>query len=285
MVSNDWKNILPFLTFPADSKTKFSTSINTRTPGDSKLAAEISLKNIKCWNLFLENFNSTLYVRDKHLVFEVKDTDFYGGKADVLYSHDFEENVRSLGINTEKVSLPGILTRLSQKSLDKIAGAITTELNLKLVDPGKDSKVDFELSGKGKLQISDGNFWKVPLLSEFMGNIDAMLPVKASGRIQEIHGDLIFKNHKILVPKFISDGSILALSGNGEYDWQDNSFNFLFNTHYLKSILTLPKPLNFDLLSPIFSPVSTVMKGRLTGDLDEYKWQLESFRKIKDFIS
>ena len=62
------------------------------------------------------------------------------------------------------------------------------------------------------------------------------------------------------------------------------NFNFEFNTHYLKSVLSLPKPLDFDLLKPVFGPVSTVMKGRLTGNLDEYNWELENVRKIKDLI-
>jgi hypothetical protein len=82
----------------------------------------------------------------------------------------------------------------------------------------------------------------------------------------------------------VSDGSILAMSGKGDYNWMNNSFDFIFNTHYLKDVLSLPKPFDFDILGGIFAPVSTVMKGRLTGNLDDYSWQLENVRKIKDLI-
>ena len=283
MISKDWDDVLPFLTFPPNSQTEFSSSILPDDPENSTFSAKIGLTQLKCWNLFLENLNSTLYLKDKHLVFDVKKTDFYGGKADVFYSHDFNENIRSLDIKTKKVSLPGILTRVSEKSLGKIAGDMDTHLKLKLIDPSEAGE-DYELAGSGTVDIKDGNFFKVPLFSEFMGNLDTLLPLDATGRIQEVHGDLVFDKYKVKVSKFISDGSLLALSGKGEYDWQSENFDFIFNTHYLKSLLTLPKPFNFDVLSVIFSPVSTVMTGRLSGNFEKYKWELENLRKVKDFI-
>ncbi|NQZ57974.1 MAG: hypothetical protein HRT88_10985 [Lentisphaeraceae bacterium] len=118
-----------------------------------------------------------------------------------------------------------------------------------------------------------------------MNNIDSLLPLNSSGKIQSLNADLIFKDHTIQTSKFLTDGSLIALSGDGTYDWLHNTIDYNVNTHYLKKILAFPKPFDFDLLSPIFTPLSLVMKGHLSGTPDKWSWKLQNIKKATDFIS
>ena len=270
MISPEWETELPFLKFPASSKTSVKAIIKPQKPQDSELTADIELPSLQCWNLNFENVKTKLMLKNRHLVFEAK---------------DFDENIRSLQFTAKKVHLGALLARVSDTPINKTSGVLDATLDIKLVDPGKESSADIAIEGNGELTISEGNFWQVPIFAEFMNNIDSLLPLNSSGKIQSLNADLIFKDHTIKTSKFLTDGSLIALSGDGTYDWLHNTIDYNVNTHYLKKILAFQTPFAFDLLSPIFTPLSLVMKGHLSGTPDKWSWKLQNIKKATDFIS
>ncbi|NQZ57975.1 MAG: hypothetical protein HRT88_10990, partial [Lentisphaeraceae bacterium] len=165
MISPEWETELPFLKFPASSKTSVKAIIKPQIPQDSELTADIELPSLQCWNLNLENVKTKLMLKNRHLVFEAKDSSFFHGSADVYYSQDFDENIRSLQFSAKKVHLGALLARVSDTPINKTSGVLDATLDIKLVDPGKESSADIALEGNGELTISGGNFWQVPIFA------------------------------------------------------------------------------------------------------------------------
>ena len=134
-----------------------------------------------------------------------------------------------------------------------------------------------QLAGTGQATITEGDLWRVPILSQLGGLIDVPLLHRLSrggtaglGKITALRADLIFDGERVSVPSLFTDGTVVSLSGSGEYSWRTGRLEFDVVGETFR---------RFAVVSLVTRPLSWVFSAQLTGTRDDYKWQLNNALK------
>jgi hypothetical protein len=118
--------------------------------------------------------------------------------------------------------------------------------------------------------LRKADLWSVPLLSGLVKLLDnatfGWLTGGAGklGVISEVDADVEFHGDRLTVPNLYTNGTILALSGNGEYSWETDKLNFLVNGVPLKDV---------DVLSMVLRPLTWAFQAELIGTSKSYEWR------------
>ena len=112
---------------------------------------------------------------------------------------------------------------------------------------------------------------KTAIIGKVLGDRDL-------GTISDFSSDLEFQGDKIFFPNFKSNGSLVAISAKGDYHWDSEALDFQVVAEPLKPFFgQITK-----LLPKVVDPFSILLERRLTGTLEEPKWEAsirEIFRK------
>lgn len=139
----------------------------------------------------------------------------------------------------------------------------------------------YHVEGGGRLSLREADIWRVPLMKQ-LGYMLELTTFKwlvgkksedgGFGKITEIDADLLFQGTRLSVPNFSSNGTIIALSGNGEYSWETDKLYFLVSGEALKEI---------SVLSFLLKPLSWAFQAELTGTRKSNKWKMRTaLRKV-----
>jgi hypothetical protein len=126
------------------------------------------------------------------------------------------------------------------------------------------------LEGDAHIALRKADLWSVPLLSGLVKLLDnatfGWLTGGAGklGVISEVDADVEFHGDRLTVPNLYTNGTILALSGNGEYSWETDKLNFLVNGVPLKDV---------DVLSMVLRPLTWAFQAELIGTSKSYEWR------------
>ncbi len=146
------------------------------------------------------------------------------------------------------------------------------------------------LTGTGKVIVENGDFWKVPLVSDVMGMISnlgylkkirslaalgKMVPDGDLVNITELRGDLRFNDQTIHMPNLQSNGNLIAISAVGDYHWSDRMLNVRVTAEPLKSVIS-------KFLPSVMDPFSLLFVRELTGTPDAPQWR--ELPKIRDLF-
>ena len=124
----------------------------------------------------------------------------------------------------------------------------------------RSSEDAWQLEGTGDVHVREGNLWEMPVfnaLAELMG-------FGALGRISSLDAKLEFNGNRLNVPSLDTNGTILALTGSGFYEWPANQVNFKVYGEALKGTSVVPK---------VLRPVSWMLEAELTGTLQDFQWR------------
>ena len=83
------------------------------------------------------------------------------------------------------------------------------------------------------------------------------------GEITRLDARLTFNGQKVRVADFETNGTLLALQGNGDYNFATKELLFNIQGQALK---------DDGLVSWVFSPLSWLFEVQLYGTADNYKW-------------
>jgi hypothetical protein len=131
-----------------------------------------------------------------------------------------------------------------------------------------------QLTGTGQVNIREGDLWRVPILSQLgllldVPLLDKIFRGKASGlgRISALRADLMFDGERISVPNLVTDGTVISLSGSGEYSWDTERIEFEVVGETFRKL---------PVVSFFSKTFSWVFNARLTGTRSDYKWRLNN---------
>jgi hypothetical protein len=155
---------------------------------------------------------------------------------------------------------PDAPTRLPEGNLDAQA-----HFKLFLDWVGKPTLIE----GGGNLNITEGDLWKVPILNGLgkilsLGNFLGFSVLSNLGTISELHSDFSFVGDRILFQNMQTDGTIISLRGNGEYNWSHDQLYFLV----IGEALAKSNFLNF-----ILKPFTWYFEAELKGSLEDNHWK------------
>ena len=166
------------------------------------------------------------------------------------------------------------LTADDSKSRPKLPGKVDLELNLNFRH--KWAGHPYYVTGNGRLSMREADLWQVPVVSglgkflslttfNLFGSVDL-------GKISEVDADLSFAGTRLVIEDMSTNGTIIALSGYGEYSWELDQIHFVASGEALR---------NMGLLSWLFKPLSWAFDAELTGTLRKNEWRTRTaLRKI-----
>lgn len=197
----------------------------------------------------------------------------------------------SSNLNTKPFKLDLQFKNLNLTSLSQQFAPDSTQVSGKLsglssleVTPSNEHRSYNLLNGTGSLNITNGAFFSVPILSPLIEKINNFVPFGNTSEITEIHSTLKFQGDKIFVPRLVSNGKIIAFSSNGYYDWKDEYLKFNIKTHYLHKLFSLPKPFDFDPISAILSNSTGFMNSEIKGKIEDPTWKFKITGNFKGFM-
>ena len=220
-------------------------------------------------------------MRDKKIIVASRKAKLYSGDLAFTYQENLNSNHQALKINAQSVDLAGVISELQKDALNTAAGRVNFGADLAF--KSRNGQIQ-SLLGEGFLNIHDGLFLEIPFLSTFFNRLETILPFVSAAQVKEVSAQLKFFDQQVNVDNFFSDRKLIALSGKGWYDWGQTMYMFNINTHYLKDILRLPKPINVDILKTLFSPLSVLVKAEVKGNKDGYEWEINSMDNFKNSI-
>jgi len=123
--------------------------------------------------------------------------------------------------------------------------------------------MDLQLSGNGRIRISESNLWSIPMFAK----LGKLVRMSSLGQISTLKADLDFNGERVVVPALSTDGTIISLSGNGAYSWQSGNLNFRVHGETLKKV---------NALSLVLRPLSWVFDAQLSGTMEDHRWRMIS---------
>ena len=119
------------------------------------------------------------------------------------------------------------------------------------------------LEGDGKLALRKADLWQVPMLKP----LGWLLGGTGTGKISRVDAELRFLGNHLYIPSILTDGTIIALTGRGDYSWEDDHVNFAISGEALK---------NITLLNYLFAPLTWAFNAELVGPRKTAEWELRS---------
>jgi len=127
------------------------------------------------------------------------------------------------------------------------------------------------------VDIGEGDLWRVPVLTQLGDLLDLPLLHRLSrggtiglGKISSLRADLVFDGERVAVPNLFTDGTVVSLSGSGEYSWRTDRIEFDVIGETFRRV---------GFVSWVTTPLSWVFSARLSGTGKDYKWRMNNALK------
>lgn len=180
----------------------------------------------------------------------------FGGKLTANGNFDYGADAGQLALSAEDVELAPVMGTSKGKP---ITGKLSGNCHVGLSRPTAGGRM--QIDGTGQLAVAEGDLLNLPPFNR----LGEAVGVGALGRITKLNASLTFAGGRAIVPDFYTDGTILALRGAGEYDWQKETLNFKTRGEALKTTRVVPM-----LLMPLF----WMFEAELTGTVAEPHWRM-----------
>ena len=281
LINPAWKQINEIFRIEGENYIRAAGSFPISDPLSVRSEAYLEVEKAQYNGIDINDAILTLNLRKKQLIIASQKAKLYSGDFHLYYQEDLETRNQAIKISGDQIDLAGVISDTQKQALTSASGKIDFGIDISLKSENGHVK---SILGNGKIHISEGLFWEIPFLSQFFNTIENVLPFSSATKIKAVSAQLSFYDKSIQIDRFFTDGSLLALSGDGMYNWGDQSYNFNINTHYLKSILVLPRPFNVDILKEVFSPLSVLAKAQVKGKGNEWKWKIDVMKNIGNSI-
>lgn len=218
--------------------------------------------SLKAKGLKLGSYTSEWQLADHELKWRISHAKVCGG--DLVaggYGNGFtksgkvEAKFRNLGLSE-------LVTDYSGKPATPNLGLLSGSFSLDSARPGGTAEV--LLVGGGKVKVRDGEFYRTPLIQSLVG----LVGLSGVGQITACDAEFEFSGDHLEVPRFATNGTILALAGEGKYYWREpnKGMNFTVRGQMLKATGLIPL---------LTRPFSWFFEAELTGTLDAPDWRMK----------
>ncbi|MDD4099331.1 MAG: hypothetical protein PHC30_11225, partial [Lentisphaeria bacterium] len=211
----------------------------------------------------------------------VTNASYLGGDLKTTGLYDLEAKAGNALIIAHNVSLDRFSAKLglSEKAAGAppVPGVVHAECRLDMLHNWAGRP--FHVEGYGHVSVRQAELWEVPLFSK-LGYLLELTTFSwlrqrqegGLGKITSLDADLEFLGSRLSVPQFSTDGTIIALSGEGEYSWEKDRLFFQVSGEALKEV---------SILSFVLKPLTWAFHAELSGTRQKNEWKLRTaLRKI-----
>ncbi len=124
-----------------------------------------------------------------------------------------------------------------------------------------------QLHGNARVEIQEADLWRVPILS----SLGKILFTSDLGRISKLSADVTLNGERVVVPHFVTDGTLISLSGNGTYHLDTRHMRFNLTGEFIRSS---------SIFRWLLSPVAWLINAELSGTPENFSWRTTTMRKI-----
>ena len=124
-----------------------------------------------------------------------------------------------------------------------------------------------QLQGNARVEIQEADLWRVPILS----SLGKILFTSDLGRISKLSADVVLNGERVVVPHFVTDGTLISLSGNGTYHLDTKQMRFNLTGEFIRSS---------SIFRWLLSPVAWLINAELSGTPENFSWRTTTMRKI-----
>ena len=258
-----------------------------------RLTGSVESPFIRFNALKLENIEAKWMATPQFLHWDCGNAEFFGGKFSATGEYNHASGTGQLLANIKNIPLTELIQATS--SFFHEHGTATTPATSAemAIQPGlldAEARVSFyrnwaerplHIEGSGHISIHKADLWHVPLLTSLgrilsVGTFNIFSRKKSSrlGTISKLKATIECQGKRIFFPEIKTNGTVVALSGSGEYDLEENQMDFLISGHFLK---------NLSIINWLLRPLSWAFKAELVGKPNDYEWHLRSgWRKLED---
>ncbi len=259
----EWKN--PYLSFPYPVSLSASGFIDYSDSRKSLLEAR--MENGKClWKrLPVENIDAAISYKSGKLNIRKAAATVCGGTAGIDYNYDFLSDTGNIYLDIKGADYDRMIRYLGkERLLGRKGGILSGIMESKIFYDGADQLL---LRGNGKLSVEDTDLWSIPLFGEFLTLIGRSWSLNNFGKITRLDCNYTLDNDCLKTDSVVTNGSVVAVKGDGKYYWNQDEFEFRFRAELLKDALP------FNAASHILYPVSWLSEAKVRGKKDKSRWE------------
>lgn len=242
-----------------NTATTLKGSVHLRGDPRPRMQARLQGDWLDYHQFHFENFTAEWQMVEHELKYNLPEAKLSDGTVAISGFHNrFFGNGR-LKIELQDAKLGGLIDQLQKEPVEKDYGLLSCKATLDLHRRQNDNPL--HINGQGEIKIREGNLWNAPILHR----LGETLGIASLGQITQLDAKVDFTGNEAVIPEFTTDGTILALSGKGSYNWVANDLNFKVYGQALKPTSLVPL---------VLKPLSWFFEAELKGSPKEYKWQL-----------
>ncbi len=277
-------NALDNFTLPPEANFTCKGRFFQGIPDSLALEGTLETPTLRYQNIHLQNLQGTWKYDNQRIFWDVPNAEFFQGTLVTTGFYDLALQKSEFHATAREIPLAQLL-KLSHHTLqepknsqppkyapDKLPGKLDAEGHFVLLKNW--GGVPLHLEGNGNLHLHEMDLWRIPTLTT-LGNIISRGTfqffskdkIASLGKISTLDADFFCRGSAIAFQDIRTDGSFIALRGEGIYRLNDNQMNFQVSGQLLKSV---------SLLSWILRPISWAFDAELTGSPQKHQWKLRS---------
>ena len=256
---------------------EFNTVTTSGILSDNMVRISIFSEKNKVYDFPVNNITASIVNEFDELNLTGITGNLFGGTTTGDISYNFTDEAGKIWLTFLDVNFGDLISHQKGEDSDIKAGKLSCKID-----------VDFDNSnpvvlfdGNGKIIVDDGDLWQVPIISDFLSMLNSkaiigrVLPKNDLGKITSFKSNLNFKGEKVELPDFRTNGNLIAISARGNYGLSSHLLDFQVIAEPLKPFFG-----QFTKLLPkVIDPFVILLERRLTGTIQEPKWEA-SLRNI-----
>jgi len=280
-INPDWISFLEPITF--SSQTKVTCEGSFFLSGEPLLTLRGTLETPQCsfQDFSAEQVTANWTLSSNQVRWDVIQASYLGGNLKTSGLYDLESRAGNILLIADNVSLDQFSTKLglteNSEGASSVPGVIQAECRLDILRNW--ASRPFHVEGNGHVAVRNAQLWEVPLFTKLGYLLElttfSWLRQKQDnglGKITSLDADLEFLGTRLVVPQFSTNGTIIALSGEGEYSWEKDRLFFQVSGEALKEV---------SILSFVLKPLTWAFHAELSGTRKKNEWKLRTaLRKI-----
>ena len=261
--------------FSAPAQMRGAGAVDWRNMNATDFKGHITADQVELPFAVLDSFDASVQGTGPVITLDDMQFELCSGKADgmflVLLDPAQEEKKCKVDINIKKADFCGFLHRLYPACGSDASGELSGHLTA-----DADLNVGFleTAQGEGRVKVRHGQLADLPLFKGFSSAVRVLFPSFQTFSITSLSGDFKLDGGAVLSDNAYFEGDLISAKGRGRY-----SFNSGFNAYVQAQVL------RDNSVSRIFrfltDPLLKLFELRLTGPLDDPKWELGAFASDK----
>ena len=279
MIDPSLRESLETLTFQDD--TQFACSGSFFLDGATSLEVKGNVQSPQCsfldWTF--SNVITNWSYENNQAFWHTQQASFMGGDFKTTGVHNILTHTSDLVCTGQNMSWEQLLKTVFKEKKEEYNGApgvfnFTCNLQLKQGWAGH----PYQMGGDGHFSLKKADLWQLPLMKQLSRLVEVTTfklfsnkknDAKSStfGSITAIKANAEFHGPRVVVTDFNTDGTIIALSGEGEYNILNKKLHFEVNGSPLKEVT---------ILSTLLKPLAWCFNAELDGTASDAKWKMKT---------